>query len=176
MRFLDYIAALAVGLLLASTTGCSQGNAAAETIPPRRDRAWVPPVVTDQIPQGEDHTNSDGESSQGDRVFTPPFPERVDLFLPPHEKPKVGDVPYAVVPDVSLRGFADVGGPRVLLSINGRVVTLAQGESHGDLSVLTLKPPSVTLRRGVMQWTESLYKRRADDDQDSPDKTSILIQ
>jgi hypothetical protein len=87
--------------------------------------------------------------------FSAPFPQREDLFIPPPPKP---DAPKRqdLRADIALKGFTNVDGLRVLMQIGGKTVPLAAGQQHGDVTVVAIEPPQVTLQRGRIRWTESL--------------------
>ena len=85
-----------------------------------------------------------------------PYPEREDLFLPPK---LVDSRRAATSPDdltLQLKGFANSDQTRALLMINGRLTPLKAGDAHGEIEVLSIVPPQVTLRRGGRTWIESL--------------------
>jgi hypothetical protein len=88
--------------------------------------------------------------------FTPPFPERLDLFEPPkraqgaiRRQDESGDT-------VELKGFINVNGQRVVLSIGGVIAALAEGEEKYGVQVKSIAPPSVVLQRGPSRWTATL--------------------
>ena len=89
-------------------------------------------------------------------TFTPPFPDRLELF----EAPKRAQGPVKRDDEhgetVELKGFFNVDQPRVILSIDGVVLPVAGGgEKHG-VQVISIQPPSVVLQRGRNRWTATL--------------------
>lgn len=89
-------------------------------------------------------------------IFTPPFPERVELFEPSkradnslRRSDEQGDT-------VELKGFINVDEPRVVLSIDGVVSPLAEGAEKYGVQVIRIQPPSVDLRRNGRNWRASL--------------------
>lgn len=57
---------------------------------------------------------------------------------------------------VELKGFVNVDGPRVVLSIDGVVAPLAEGGEKYGVQVISIHPPSVVLQRGRSRWTATL--------------------
>ena len=85
-----------------------------------------------------------------------PSPGREEIFLPPVKQPLADQRSSDSGEGVVLMGFADVDGARVILRIDGIITSLRAGESRGDVSVLSIDPPKVTLQRAGRQWTKSL--------------------
>lgn len=88
--------------------------------------------------------------------FSPPFPDRVDLFEPPnrargtvHRDDEFGE-------SVELKGFINVQGPRVVLLIDGVIAPIAEGGEKYGVQVISIDPPSVVLQRGRRRWTATL--------------------
>ncbi len=88
--------------------------------------------------------------------FKQPFPSREELFQPPEPAETAKPVQASKDENVQLRGFANADGLHVLLAIDGRLTALRVGQSRDDVEVLSIKPPSVVLRRGDRRWVESL--------------------
>lgn len=123
----------------------------------------LPIVVFSLESAGSDNppaTNEDRppatQEEREEAAFEYPFPDREDLFLPPAKKTLTRETQTEADEDVVLMGFADVGGARVVLKIDGIVTSLRVGESRGEVRVLAIDPPKVDLQRGERQWTESL--------------------
>lgn len=96
--------------------------------------------------------------------FNPPYSERTNPFQLPDSKAALATRREAVVQQVDLRlkGFVNVGGTvRAVMAIDGEVTALAVGDRRGDIEVLEVAPPSLTLQRGRHRWTESLLDVRA---------------
>ena len=93
--------------------------------------------------------------------FEPPFGPRSNLFVPKararsvdrRRPPKEGS-------DLQLKGFANVHQPRAVLVLDGRVVTLAVGQSVDGLKVIAIDPPRVELQKGARRWFESIGPSR----------------
>ncbi len=109
-----------------------------------------------QDPSGDPGAPSAAKRRQGDIAFEYPFPGREEIFLPPEKKPRDVETQLRSDEGVELMGFADVGGARVILKIDGIVTPLRVGESRGDVRVLAIDPPKVVLQRAQRRWTESL--------------------
>jgi hypothetical protein len=87
--------------------------------------------------------------------YQAPFPDRVDLFVPPKRQGGVrvdGDVGDAV----DLVGFIRLDRQQAVLSINGQVTRIAEGASQDGVEVISIHPPSVVLQRGRQRWQDSL--------------------
>jgi len=89
--------------------------------------------------------------------YKPPFPDREELFQPPNFKGLTKSQRDEVRMEVSLKGFAEVDGIKALLTLNGQMVSLAVGENHSGVEVVAIQPPNVTLQRGRVRWTETLF-------------------
>lgn len=77
------------------------------------------------------------------------------MFQPPSRKHAVKN--SNSTSEVLLRGFVNVDRPKALLVVDGRLQALAVGERRGELEVIQIDRPLVTLQRGRVRWTESLY-------------------
>jgi hypothetical protein len=88
--------------------------------------------------------------------YQPPFPDRVELFVPP-KRQAGGPAPEgAGNVGVELKGFVRVDRPRVVLTIDGQVASLAEGESQFGVEVISIQAPKVVLQRGRQRWQASL--------------------
>lgn len=91
--------------------------------------------------------------------FQPPYPERANPFQLPDSKAALATRREAVVQhvDLQLKGFVKVGGvQRAVVALDGQVAMLELGDRRGDIQVLEVAPPTLTLQRGRHRWTESL--------------------
>jgi hypothetical protein len=88
--------------------------------------------------------------------FTPPFPDRADLFEPPHNSGTVAHREEEHGSTVELKGFVNVNGPQVVLAIDGVISPIPEGGEKYGVQVISIKPPSVVLQRGRSRWTASL--------------------
>jgi hypothetical protein len=119
----------------------------------------VPAIAAEPAAQPPAKATAGGKPSvatkKKEAKFQPPFPQRQELFIPPAPK---ADAPkrHEVLADVALKGFANVGGLRALIQIGGKTVPLAAGQTLGEITVVSIEPPQVTLQRGRLRWTESL--------------------
>ncbi|HMO83867.1 MAG TPA: hypothetical protein PKC18_02995 [Lacipirellulaceae bacterium] len=88
-------------------------------------------------------------------AYQPPFPDRVELFVPP--KRQGGLQPTATADaEVTLLGFVSVDRPRAILSIHGEVNPLGEGDRHSGIEVISVRPPHVVLQRGRQRWQATL--------------------
>jgi hypothetical protein len=90
------------------------------------------------------------------KSFTPPFPNRADLFEPPHSSAGVVRREEGQGATVELKGFVNVDGQQVVLAIDGVVSPIPEGGEKYGVQVISIKPPSVVLQRGRSRWTASL--------------------
>ena len=155
-------------LALAFVAGCSEE--AAESTPPVTAHKPVSAPVTNVARdaatpgQGPDQATTSSvdvdakDAAEPEAEFEPPYKNRVQLFDPAgrpkriREKKDGGD-------DLALYGFVSIeGGPqRAVLIIDGERVHLAVGESHGQVEVVAINYPNVTLQRGRRsRWTETI--------------------
>jgi len=123
----------------ASPTTTEPTTATSDTLPtPTPDPAVALPAATD--------------SAQ----FTPPFPERVELFEPPKRAQSTIKRDDEHGETVELKGFINVDQPRVILSIDGVVSPVPEGGEKYGVRVIAIQPPSVVLQRGRNRWTATL--------------------
>jgi hypothetical protein len=129
----------------AATTipSASTGNAEAAT-------SEETPAVASQEQQ------SNPESSRAVAQFSPPFPERLELFEPPKRAQSAVRQNDNDGETVELKGFVNVDTPRVVLSIDGVVAPIAEGGEKYGVQVISIQPPSVVLQRGRSRWTATL--------------------
>jgi hypothetical protein len=57
---------------------------------------------------------------------------------------------------VELKGFIDVGEPRVVLSIDGVISSVPEGGEKYGVQVISIEPPTVVLQRGRNRWPATL--------------------
>lgn len=87
--------------------------------------------------------------------YQPPFPDRVNLFLAPKRAGK--STASNQEEAVELLGFVNVrNNHKAVLSINGIVYPVAEGESQFGVEVISIQPPGVVLQRGRQRWQASL--------------------
>ncbi len=89
-------------------------------------------------------------------AYEPPYPDRDNLFLAPKRSVQHKNTPGAIEQSVELLGFANVIGPRVILSINGNVVPMSEGGRELGIEVISIHPPAVVLQRDRERWQATL--------------------
>ncbi len=88
-------------------------------------------------------------------AYSPPFPDRQDLFEPPKRsqssvrRDDAGET-------VELKGFVNVDEPRVVLAIDGVISGISEGGEKYGVQVISIQPPTVVLQRGRNRWTATL--------------------
>ena len=153
------------GLALQSMAGCMNSTAEGEdagTSPRPIAQLSTEAFTPTESPQGATRDGNhplsvESKNASPKQAFQPPFPNREELFLPPAEKP-ASATRFKSDQDVTLMGFANVEGKKALLKIDGIIRPLRAGESRGEVRVLAIDPPRVTLQRGNREWTESLFE------------------
>lgn len=88
--------------------------------------------------------------------FEPPYPNRENLFLAPKRSSTHGKTPGSLEQSVELLGFANVKKQQVILSINGVVVPISEGEQQSGIEVISIQPPAVVLQRNRERWQATL--------------------
>lgn len=89
-------------------------------------------------------------------AFTPPFPDRLELFEAPKRAQGTVKRDDEHGATVELKGFINVDQPRVILSIDGVVSPVPEGGEKYGVQVISIQPPSVVLQRGRNRWTATL--------------------
>lgn len=149
--WLSCVAAAVVGCQSADVPSSGSADAAAGALANKKSADANGP----DDPSADAARNAAAQAAVA-RKFTPPFPNRVDLFEPPkRDEGRVhrGDNTEELV---ELKGFVNVDGPRVVLSIDGVVAPLAEGGEKYGVQVISIHPPSVVLQRGRSRWTATL--------------------
>ena len=157
------LALLALAMLFA---GCSTGTDPVESaVPPvTRAVAATPAVTLTAVAPAQSESNAapapelanSKQTTAQPVAFTPPFPDRVELFEAPKRAQgtvKRNDENGATV---ELKGFINVDQPRVVLSIDGVVSPVPEGGEKYGVQVISIQPPSVVLQRGRNRWTATL--------------------
>ena len=89
--------------------------------------------------------------------FQAPFPDRVDLFVPPKREGGAATSGQGANDGaVELLGFVRVDRQRAVLSINGEINSLAEGDTQFGIQVISVHPPNVVLQRGRQRWQATL--------------------
>jgi hypothetical protein len=152
-RFLPLLCACAAVL------GCSS-----EVEPPAVSTTAVevpaqPASTATDVPGTATHTPdvADAADTKATPVaFTPPFPDRLELFEPPKRAQSTVRRDDEHGETVELKGFINVDRPRVILSIDGVISPVAEGGEKYGVTVIAIQPPSVVLQRGRNRWTATL--------------------
>ena len=110
------------------------GNEEAPLTPTQADAETPPPTVAE---------------------YTAPFPDRVDLFVPP-KRQGGARLEGGTEDEVKLLGFIRVDRQRAVLSINGQITPIEAGASLDGVEVISIHPRSVVLQRGRQRWQASL--------------------
>jgi hypothetical protein len=156
MKFPAQIALCLIGGCII-VAGCgSAEQPIAETTPAVEPSAPVAPAPPS--PASETHAPELADPKQTTAEvasFTPPFPERHDMFA---VKETQGNVRRddEKGESVELKGFINVDQPRVILSIDGVISPVPEGGEKYGVQVLSITPPSVVLKRGRDRWTAKL--------------------
>lgn len=157
-----------IGLL--SMLGCSQEPASAPTSAASVQTSTYiseEPGTSDMLAVANIDTSSPAETATPAEVqraappeFTPPYPHRNNPF----QQPNVEQVARSGMMEsnggfIELKGFIDVGKPRVLLAMDDRLQPLYEGDEWHGVKVIQIDEPQVILQRGRIRWTESLFDR-----------------
>jgi predicted small lipoprotein YifL len=89
-------------------------------------------------------------------AFDPPYPNRENLFLAPKRSSTHAKTPGSVEQTVELLGFVNVEKQKVILSINGDVFPICEGEQQAGIEVISIQPPAVVLQRDRERWQATL--------------------
>ncbi|TWT97865.1 hypothetical protein Pla108_20190 [Botrimarina colliarenosi] len=158
-------AALSVTLLALLASGCGEGvdtvgNSPAPLNPIEAAAAnaeAVTEAAEDAAKQPADTAKKSPTPPPVAVAYTPPFPERTNLFEPRKLAPRAarnsGD---ESADSVVLMGFANLDEPRALLTINGVIKPLSSGEESAGVTVISIDPPRAVLQRGRSRWTASI--------------------
>jgi hypothetical protein len=88
--------------------------------------------------------------------FSPPFPDRLELFEPPKRAQGTVRRNDELGATVELKGFINVKEPRVILSIDGVISSVPEGGEKYGVQVISIQPPTVVLQRGRDRWPATL--------------------
>jgi hypothetical protein len=88
--------------------------------------------------------------------YQPPFPDRIELFVPPKRQAGSIAADGGGNDGVVLKGFVRVDKPRAVLLIDGQAVSMAAGESLFGVEVISIAQPNVLLQRGRQRWQTTL--------------------
>ena len=136
-----------IGLLAAGCQSAEEPAATAVTA------TIAQPTSTDSPAE---HSPTPATSAAAVAEFHPPFPGRTELFAPPRggqttvrRDDEHGDT-------IELKGFLNVDGPQVVLSIDGVLSPIPEGGEKYGVQVISINPPQAVLQRGRSRWTASL--------------------
>jgi hypothetical protein len=141
------------------TLGCHREVAPAPNETAPTEAAAPTTTATSPEPTPAGPTPSVPDSKEAKTVaatFTPPFPERLELFEPPKRAQSTIRRDDEHGESVELKGFINVDQPRVILSIDGVVSPVPEGGEKYGVHVISIQPPSVVLQRGRNRWTATL--------------------
>jgi hypothetical protein len=148
---------LAIGALVA---GCQSAD---ETAPVKTSSATAPASGTADADQlaaatatAADDVTSAAASAPVAAEFNPPFPNRTELFEPPHGGQGTIRRDDEHGETIELKGFMNVNGPQVVLAIDGVISPIPEGGEKYGVRVISIHPPSVVLQRGRNRWTATL--------------------
>jgi hypothetical protein len=150
-------------LLLLAVAVCAFGcQAESEALPEVTavvDAPATPTPITenaDTRPAPEPELAEPKETTAPVAAFTPPFPDRIELFEAPKRAQSNVRRDDEHGETVELKGFINVDQPRVILAIDGQVSPVAEGGEKYGVKVISIQPPSVVLQRGRSRWTATL--------------------
>jgi hypothetical protein len=141
---------LLAAMMFVTTAGCGDAQDPGGQI-------VVAKTDTDDLEKSKSDLGSLPKKTGDTKPWKPPNPDREEIFEKPDPKKMIERHKTSVAaPVIELRGFVKVGQLRAVLVINGEPTSVAAGDRRGDLEIIAVKPPKVTLRRGRFQWTEAL--------------------
>jgi len=119
--------------------------------------ASAQPAVAAAKPSNAEATDPPASTAQvAGKEFTPPFPDRTELFEPPRRAQSTVRRDDESGNTVELKGFVNVDGHRAILSIDGVIAPVAVGDEKYGVQVISIDAPSVVLQRGRSRWTATL--------------------
>jgi hypothetical protein len=142
---------LCVLSVLTTLVGCGSTEEPIAKAPPAALSAPAkvdsPASNTEKKPASEPEIAQPAAASDPIAQFSPPFPDRLELFEPPQraqgtvQRDDAGET-------VELKGFINVDQPKVLLAIDGVIAPIPEGGEKYGVQVITIEPPSVVFQRG----------------------------
>ncbi len=115
-----------------------------ESVKPVGDQSKSPNVAEGDVP------------TQRIAEFSPPFPERLELFEPPQRAQGAVSRDDELSETVELKGFINVDQPLAVLSIDGVMSSIPEGGEKYGVQVISIQPPSVIWQRGRNRRTATL--------------------
>jgi hypothetical protein len=114
------------------------------------------PASTEPTPPAAGEAPAAAPKTLAADTFTPPFPERLELFEPPKRAQGSVRQDDEKGTSVELKGFVNVNGPHVVLSIDGVIALLPEGGEKYGVQVKSIDPPTAVLQRGRLRWPAKL--------------------
>jgi hypothetical protein len=151
--FVDALLCLAVLFAGCNTSPDLAAPTAAVAEPTPTD---APGVASAQSEPSPPTANGTEVSPAAVADFTPPFPERTELFEPPKRAQTTVRRDDESGNTVELKGFINVGSPKAVLSIDGVITPIAAGDEKYGVQVISIDGPAVVLQRGRSRWTATL--------------------
>jgi hypothetical protein len=136
--------------------GCGPSVGRSEVAQPVDVASTTAPATANAPPVVEIPSAAAGPPAIASKRFTPPFPERLDPFAPPKRAQGTVRRENEFGESVELKGFINVSGPRVVLSIDGVIAPIPEGGEKYGVQVISIDPPSAVLKRGSASWTATL--------------------
>jgi hypothetical protein len=157
---------LAASYLMIAALGCQSADeppASAEmaalpaaTAPSTEAPTTSPTAKAGDEPSDDVKKDQSPASPSAEASFSPPYPDRQELFEPPKRAQSAVRQNDIEGQSIELKGFVNVDKPRVLLSIDGVITPIAEGDERYGVLVHSIQPPSVVLERGRSRWTATL--------------------
>lgn len=143
------------GLLGCGADPAAIDTPAAVTTPPPTEASESP--KPDDAAEGAKGVKENQTAPQQRKArYRPPFPNRRDLFAPIRRTPMVARGDRESGTSVELMGFANVGGQKVVLAIDGVMAPMEAGTERYGVRVISIQPPEAVLQRGRNRWTATL--------------------
>lgn len=155
--------------------GCKSSDEAASDVPPeavavssnakaatkeepKRPAPSTPPAASAAAEATSADATQPSDAAVGKSLaqFTPPFPDRSELFEAPKRAQGAVRQSDNEGQTVELKGFITVDQPRAVLSIDGVISPIPVGGEKYGVQVLSIQPPSAVLQRGRNRWTATL--------------------
>jgi hypothetical protein len=150
-------------LLLSTCATIVVGGCQSKPESPEHAAATDPPQAAATAPTASENKTAPTPDLANPKVataavatFTPPFPDRLELFEPPKRAQNTVKRDDEHGESVELKGFITVDQPRVILSIDGVISPIPEGGEKYGVHVISIQPPTVVLQRGRNRWTATL--------------------
>jgi hypothetical protein len=156
-------------LLMVTLCGCGTSELSPQTavVTPMTAPAKLLPQMLEKAPSKAEPKKAQPEQSASvpeksvvaeEKVgeFEPPYPNRENLFLAPKRSSTHAKTPGNAEQTVELLGFVNVEKQKVILSINGEVFPISEGEQQAGIEVISIQPPAVVLQRDRERWQATL--------------------